>query len=81
MKEATGELNMTVVTVIIIAALAGIGATVILPAISGGIRNNSCQSMLNDDGARAVKSGSTWFCCPNGVTAANTASGCMELAE
>ena len=41
MKEATGELNMTVVTVVIIAALAGIGSLVVLPAIQNGLKNNS----------------------------------------
>ena len=50
MKEATGELNMTVIVVIIIAALAGIGTLIIVTAVSTGVRSSSCRSILNDEG-------------------------------
>lgn len=72
MKEATGELNMTVVTILIIAALAVIGGSVVVPAISGAIRNSSCKTMFGADAAnnvRAKKFGSDWYCCPSGSSA------------
>ena len=44
MKEATGELNMTVITVLVIVALGIIGTTVVLPAIQGGLKQNAACS-------------------------------------
>ena len=67
MKEATGELNMTVVTVLILAALGIIGVTVILPAIQTGIRSSSCQSLMNDEDATVRRDGENYWCCPSGT--------------
>lgn len=45
MKEATGELNMTVITVLIIAALGVLIVTVVIPLISGGMAGQArCAS-------------------------------------
>ena len=66
MKEATGELNMTVVTVVIIAALAAVIGGIIVPMIAGGLRNESCEAILGT-GAKAVKNGSNYWCCPTGT--------------
>jgi len=37
MREATGELNMTVITVVIIAALVGLVIAFVIPAIQGSL--------------------------------------------
>lgn len=39
MKDASGELNMTLITIIAIAAIAGLFATVFLPMIQESIEN------------------------------------------
>ncbi len=44
MKEATGELNMTVVTVIAIAAVAAIVTVFVLPTIRTQIKTKTCNS-------------------------------------
>ena len=44
MKEATGELNMTVVTVVAIAAVAAIVTVFVLPTIKREIKEKSCHS-------------------------------------
>lgn len=47
MKEATGELNMTVVTVVAIAAIAALFAVFVLPNIKENITNKSkCSSAI-----------------------------------
>ncbi len=79
MKEATGELNMTVIVVIIIAALAGIGTLIIVPAVSTGVRSSSCRSILNDEGARALKDGAgDYYCCPTGTSVVGPTCQIME---
>ena len=48
MKEATGELNMTVVVIIAIAAIAGLFYAFIWPAISGSLKGSTrCASAVN----------------------------------
>ena len=45
MKEATGELNMTIITVVAIAAISGLFILVIWPMIKGGITGSTrCAS-------------------------------------
>ena len=44
MKEATGELNMTVITVVAIAAIAGIFYAWVWPAIQRSIAKNTCEA-------------------------------------
>lgn len=47
MKEATGELNMTVVTVVAIAAIAAFFYAFVWPVIQGNIQNSSrCASAV-----------------------------------
>lgn len=80
MKEATGELNMTVITVVAIAAIGMLFYTFIWPMIQGRIVQTTCDSMGNDFVAEKADGtckndcfsaqeddagGSTWCCCPN----------------
>ena len=44
MKEATGELNMTVVTVVAIAAVAAFFYAFVWPSIQNGIARNTCNN-------------------------------------
>ncbi len=44
MKEATGELNMTVITVVAIAAVAGIFYAFVWPGIQTSIKRNTCET-------------------------------------
>jgi len=80
MKEATGELNMTVITVIAIAAIAGIFYAFVWPMIQTSIRNNTCstfgngwiasKSKVNESTGKTCAvsetdaNGETWYCCP-----------------
>mgnify|MGYP003448143452 CR=1 FL=1 len=48
MKEATGELNMTVITVVAIAAIGMLFYTFIWPMIQGRIVQTTCNSMGNN---------------------------------
>ena len=45
MKEATGELNMTVITVVAIAAVAAFFYAFVWPAIQKSIQLNTCSSL------------------------------------
>ncbi len=49
MKEATGELNMTVVTVVAIAAIGAFFYAFVWPAIQTSIKNNTCAVQCGDD--------------------------------
>lgn len=78
MKEATGELNMTVITVVAIAAVAGLFYAFVWPMIQRSIIQNTCSTM--GTGWEATKNpadktkctsaqedeagGTEWFCCP-----------------
>ncbi len=44
MKEATGELNMTVITVVAIAAVAAFFYAFLWPAIQSGLSRNTCTN-------------------------------------
>ena len=45
MKEATGELSVTVITVVAIAAVATLFYTLVWPAIQQSIAQNTCNTM------------------------------------
>jgi len=75
MKEATGELNMTVITVVAIAAVATLFYTLVWPTIQKSIVNNTCatygegwhaekkqgtEDTLNGENASKQK----YHCCP-----------------
>ena len=80
MKEATGELNMTVITVVAIAAIAGLFYAFVWPMIQRSIVQNICNTMGNNwtasetangqvtDGCQAARQdnagGVSWQCCP-----------------
>ena len=48
MKEATGELNMTVVTVVAIAAVGAFFYAFVWPSIQTSIKKNTCEAQCND---------------------------------
>ncbi|MGM9878161.1 MAG: hypothetical protein ACI33S_05900 [Bacilli bacterium] len=80
MKEATGELNMTVITVVAIAAVALLFYTFVWPMIQGRIVQTTCDSMGADYTAKKATGGkcakgcyeaqsddagaAQWCCCP-----------------
>lgn len=74
MKEATGELNMTVVTVVAIAAVGAFFYAFIWPGIKAGLMTNTCNNIcpMGDDAsakAKAKKEGDHYICiCPNNRT-------------
>lgn len=58
MKEATGELNMTVITVVAIAAVAAFFYAFVWPSIKSTIsRNNHCANT-----SRCEENGNTYQC-------------------
>lgn len=81
MKEATGELNMTVITLVAVAAVGALFYFVIWPVIQGMVMNQTCSSYGD---FKAIKvSGNTasqfctnlnnaktscWACCPKNNT-------------
>ncbi len=54
MKEATGELNMTVVTVVAIAAVGAFFYAVIWPGIKTSLARNTCKNMCPDGEVSSV---------------------------
>lgn len=61
MKEATGELNMTVVTVVAIAAVGAFFYFFIWPAIQTGLTMNTCNNIC--PGGKAVRVEDGMCCC------------------
>ena len=90
MKEATGELNMTVVTLIAIGAIGGLFYLFVWPMIQRTIVDRTCQTYGTDykatanPDANAKTAGqgtgakvSAWLCCKDGKY--STAAGdCVE---
>ena len=87
MKEATGELNMTVVTLIAVAALGAVFYLVVWPLIQRMLIQQTCNTygdgwtaernpdpngQLNDSNAEVVE----WQCCPSGTSFGGT--GCIK---
>ena len=62
MKEATGELNMTVVTVVAIAAVGAFFYLFIWPSIQRGLTMNTCNNICPGGEAHHVDNG---VCCCN----------------
>lgn len=56
MKEATGELNMTVITVVAIAAIAAIFYAFVWPGIKTSIANNTCKAQCPSEENGGVNS-------------------------
>ena len=74
MKEATGELNMTVVTVVAIAAVGGFFYAFVWPNIKAGLMkytcNNVCPTDTSDTSAKTKveRSGKNYICnCADGT--------------
>ena len=54
MKEATGELNLTVITIVAIAAIAALFYIFVWPSISNSIKlNTACSDPYQYEGANA----------------------------
>lgn len=70
MKEATGELNMTVITVVAIAAVAGIFYAFVWPMIQASIVQNTCKTMGDNYVASKTTAGNV-----------DTANGCFAANE
>ena len=76
MKEATGELNMTVVTLIAVAALGALFYFVVWPMVQRMVVQQTCNTYGagwtalkvgdNADGAQTNSSATVgdWYCCP-----------------
>lgn len=73
MKEATGELNMTVITVIAIAAVAGLFYAFVWPMIQRAIVNNTCGTLGNYE-AVASSQNSTGCITAEGVKTSSTSA-------
>ncbi len=54
MKEATGELNMTVVTVVAIAAVGAFFYFFIWPGIQAGLARNTCKNICPEASVKSV---------------------------
>ena len=62
MKEATGELNMTVVTVVAIAAVAAFFYAFVWPGIRDSIsRNTMCANAICDEGCATATCSCTYI--------------------
>ena len=83
MKEATGELNMTVVTLVAVAAIGAVFYFVVWPLIQRTLVTQSCRTAYGSEyvavrGAEQDNSGQTqartyhWTCCPKGTTSGDT---------
>ncbi len=54
MKEATGELNMTVITVVAIAAVGAFFYAFVWPNIKNNIQTKQCESQCGDAGVKEI---------------------------
>lgn len=78
MREASGELNMTVITIIAVVAVGVLFAVFIWPMIQRQIADQSCKTYGSDYSAVEVPNSATsqggnvktskWKCCKNGAT-------------
>lgn len=82
MKEATGELNMTVITVIAIAAVAALFYAFVWPMIQISIATNTCKVFGEDYKAYPKETGvggtkaNTYECCRGTGT-----NDCVEMPD
>ena len=66
MKEATGELNMTVVTVVAIAAIGAFFYFFIWPGIQRGLATNTCKNICPNQEVQSVDITAGTCTCANG---------------
>ena len=84
MKDASGELSMTVITILAVVAVGGIFALFVWPIIQQQLANSTCKTYGNNYSASKVTSSGTtgggnifnisqnkYECCPAGVSAGN----------
>lgn len=83
MKDATGELSMTAVAVVAIAAIAALFSTLIWPAIRTNILRSTYCSTAFDCTCDQGGTGSMCSCfyCPNENTAADDVAGACSNPE
>ena len=95
MKEATGELNMTVVTLIAVAALGALFYFVVWPMVQRMIVQQTCNTYGVDWTAIRVgrsdagKTGTNaevgdWYCCPatsEGAKATSVSEDCIHASN
>ncbi len=82
MKEATGELNMTVITLVAVAAVGALFYFVIWPMIQKMVVNQTCSAygdfmaikLKNKSDCPNLENDKTdcWACCPKGTTSFNS---------
>ncbi len=69
MKEATGELNMTVITVVAIAAVAAFFYAFVWPSIKASVANNQCEAECGEGNFEKATRDTDWeeyICTCNG---------------
>ncbi|MBQ6285159.1 MAG: hypothetical protein IJK67_02475 [Bacilli bacterium] len=85
MKEASGELNMTVVTIVAVAAVGALFYVFIWPVIQRSIVTQTCRTYgtnwsavetTDASGDSEIDTGSNatvrvWMCCPDGDASSN----------
>jgi len=86
MKEASGELNMTVITIVAIAAVGALFYVFVWPTIQRSIVSQTCKTYGTDWTAvkasnSTIDTGSNakvgdWMCCPAGKT--TVSAGCVK---
>lgn len=93
MKEATGELNMTVVTLIAIAAIAALFYFAIWPMVQRMLVQQTCNTYGTDYTAYKDSTASTngtdthsnakvnvWCCCPSGSSSCSDTK-CIKVND
>ncbi len=85
MKEASGELNMTVVTIVAVAAVGTLFVLLVYPMIQGAVASQSCKAY--GDGWHAISRGkqadsegrnvTKYACCPKDVNTYSAAK-CVD---
>jgi hypothetical protein len=92
MKEATGELNMTVITLVAISAIAAVFYFVVWPMIQQALVTQTCKTSYGseytavkvDSGSSQQNAGTSqakvnkWQCCPKGTTSGDS---CVAIQD
>jgi hypothetical protein len=91
MKEATGELNMTVVTLIAIAAIAGLFYFAIWPMVQQMLVQQTCntygpdykavQDKTTDSKTQGQATINRWCCCTDNQQSCSDATKCIIVKD
>lgn len=83
MKEASGELNMTVITIVAIAAVGALFYVFVWPTIQASIVSQSCKQFgpewhaVKKDNKTVIDGSQAkvydWYCCPKNETSVTSA--------